>query len=134
MRKFATVVFVCCVGWTTGFSQALDFTAIRAEVDFSRTLQEWDGFGFNYVETAHTSDMKEFNQEYGGFSLLDEKEKREIIDLVFGEEGLKVGLIKMFLGSLHQTEAGGPFDHQYTTENMRYFVSEGLKTTRAERR
>ena len=131
MRKIWTIIVICCLGYYAGFSQALDFTAIRAEVNFSRTLQEWDGFGFNYVETAHSQDMKKFNQEYGGFSLLDEKEKREIIDMVFGENGLKVGLIKMFLGSLHQTEAGGPFDHKYTTENMRFFVSEGLKTTRA---
>ncbi|KPL22885.1 MAG: hypothetical protein AMS23_07290 [Bacteroides sp. SM1_62] len=113
------------------YSQALDFTAVKAEVDFSRTLQDWDGFGFNYVETAHSADMNTFRQEYGGFSLLGDKEKREIIDMVFGEDGLKVGLVKMFLGSLHQTEADGPFDHRYTTENMRFFVREGLKTTRA---
>jgi hypothetical protein len=131
MRKCWSIIVLCCLGFSAGFSQAIDFTAIRGEVDFSRTLQEWDGFGFNYVETAHTSDLKQFNQEYGGFSLLDDKEKREIIDMVFGEDGLKVGLIKMFLGSLHQAEAGGPFDHNYTTENMRFFVREGLKTTRA---
>lgn len=111
-------------------SQALDFTAVEAKVDFSKTLQDWDGFGFNYVETAHSSDMKKFNQEYGGFSLLDENEKQEIVKMVFGEGGLKVGLVKMFLGSLHQSEAGGPFDHSTTTENMRYFVREGLKLTR----
>ena len=40
-------------------AQALDFTAVLARGDFSRTLQEWDGFGFNYVETAHTADMSE---------------------------------------------------------------------------
>ncbi|MFO7933478.1 MAG: hypothetical protein R6U78_05285 [Bacteroidales bacterium] len=115
---------MCC-------SQALDFTAVSAEVNFSRVLRTWDGFGFNYVETAHTSDMEEFEQEYGGFSLLDEQEKQEIVRMVFGEDGLKVGLVKMFLGSLHQPEKGGPFNHRYTTENMRYFVREGLKTTRA---
>lgn len=130
MRKSITVFIFGSLFCLTGLSQALDFTAIRAEVDFSRTLQEWDGFGFNYVETAHTSDMVKFNQEYGGFSLLDDKEKQEIIEMVFGEDGLKVGLVKMFLGSLHQTEAGGPFNHKYTTENMRYFVREGLRTTR----
>lgn len=113
------------------FPQDLDFTAVRATVDFSRTLQDWDGFGFNYVETAHTPDMNTFRQEYGGFSLLDEREKQEIVHMVFGEDGLKVGLVKMFLGSLHQTEPGGPFNHGYTTENMRYFVREGLKLTRA---
>jgi hypothetical protein len=45
-----------------------------------------------------------------------------------------VGLVKMFLGSLHQHEPGGPFDHRYTTENMRYFVREGLRITRADGR
>jgi hypothetical protein len=131
-----TMKRLCIIFWVSqaivlaAFSQALDFTAVQANVDFSRTLQEWDGFGFNYVETAHTSDMKEFNQEYGGFSLLDENEKQEIIHMVFGEEGLKVGLVKMFLGSMHQSEAGGEFDHKYTTANMRYFVREGLNLTR----
>ena len=126
-----------CAGWSmalTGFSQALNFTAIQATVDFSHTLQEWDGFGFNYVETAHTFDLKNFKQEYGGFSLLDEQEKQEIIQMVFGEEGLKVGVLKMFLGSNHQKEAGGPFDHLSTTGNMRYFVREGLKLTRSQGR
>jgi len=80
MGKIWAIIVVSCLGYHAGFSQALDFTAIRAEVDFSRTLQEWDGFGFNYVETAHSADMEKFNQEYGGFSLLDDKEKREIID------------------------------------------------------
>ncbi|MFH0758608.1 MAG: hypothetical protein V2B15_15070 [Bacteroidota bacterium] len=130
MRKTGLVITLFLALSLAAYSQALDFTAVQAKVDFSRTLQEWDGFGFNYVETAHTSDMKEFNQEYGGFSLLDEQEKHEIIDMVFGEDGLKVGLVKMFLGSLHQLEAGGPFDHRYTTENMRYFVREGLEITR----
>jgi hypothetical protein len=116
------------------YSQALNFTAVQARVDFSSTLQDWDGFGFNYVETAHSSDMKEFRQEYGGFSLLDEEEKGEIISMVFGEDGLKVGLVKMFLGSLHQTEADGPYDHRYTTANMRYFVRKGLELTRSNGR
>jgi hypothetical protein len=41
---------------------------------------------YNYVETAHSSDMNEFKQEYGGFSLLDESEKQEIVKMVFGED------------------------------------------------
>ena len=134
MRKTLLFLIAGLAITITAQGQALDFTAVEATVDFSRTLQEWDGFGFNYVETAHSSDMKEFNQEYGGFSLLDAREKQEIVDLVFGEQGLKVGLVKMFLGSLHQTEAGGPFDHRYTTENMRYFVREGLNLTRGNGR
>jgi O-glycosyl hydrolase len=117
------------VGATLG--QARDFTAVAATVDFSRHVRPWDGFGFNYVETAHTGDYAAFPQEYGGFSLLDEAEQQEIIDLVFGEDGLKVGLVKMFFGPLHQEEPGGPFDHARVTANMRAFVAAGLQTTRA---
>ncbi|MGW8317035.1 MAG: hypothetical protein ACWGNV_15670 [Bacteroidales bacterium] len=130
MNKKMILVASCVLITIFGHAQALNFTAVSAEVDFSRTLQPWDGFGFNYVETAHTYDMESFRQEYGGFSLLDEGEKQEIIGMVFGEEGLKVGLVKMFLDPLHQLEPGGPFDHESTTENMRYFVREGLRLTR----
>jgi O-glycosyl hydrolase len=130
MKKILPPIILVLASILPGRSQSLDFTAVRACVDFSRTLQEWDGFGFNYVETAHTSDMEAFRQEYGGFSLLDEQEKQEIVNLVFGEDGLKVALVKMFLGSLHQKEAGGPYDHESTTANMRCFVREGLKLTR----
>ena len=69
MRKHLFLLYTGLSIGCSGFSQALDFTAVQATVNFSRTLQDWDGFGFNYVETAHSSDMKEFNQEYGGFSL-----------------------------------------------------------------
>jgi len=110
--------------------QALDFTAIRAEVHFDEIIRPWDGFGFNYVETAQTLNYKTDKQEYGGFSLLDETEKQEIINMIFGEDGLKVGLIKMFHDPWHQETPNSEFDHKSSTENMRYFVREGLKKTR----
>jgi hypothetical protein len=112
-------------------AQDLDFTATRAEVDFSRTLQAWDGFGFNYVETAQTMDYAQDPQEYGGFSLLTEDDRRRIVDLVFGDDGLRVGLLKMFHDPFHQTAPGGKYDHESTTQWLRYFAREGLKTTRA---
>ena len=130
-RKLVHTVLVSFLFPLILFGQVENFEAVRTEVDFDRKLREWDGFGFNYVETAQTMDYKKDPQEYGGFSLLNEKQKREIIDLVFGEDGLKVGLIKMFYDPWHQAEPGGKFDHQTTTENMRYFVREGLKKTRA---
>jgi O-glycosyl hydrolase len=111
--------------------QALDFTAVRAEVDFSRHVRPWDGFGVNYVEVAQAIDYSQDPQEYGGFSLLTEEKRRQIVDMVFGDEGLKPGLIKMFLDPHHQSEPGGEFDHETTTRWMRYFVREGLKRTRA---
>ncbi len=131
------------------FAQARDFTAVRAGVYFDQPLRDWDGFGFNYVESAHfvNSELgpertqqwwkevhpgeKTFTQEYGGFSLLDEKEKQEIVELVFGKDGLKPGIVKMFLDAKHQTEPGGAFDHETTTSHMREFVRAGLKITRA---
>lgn len=111
--------------------QALDFTAVRAEVNFAHKLQAWDGFGFNYVETCQTRDYAQDPQEYGGFSLLQENERQRIIDLVFGDDGLKVGLLKMFHDPFHQTDPGGRFDHETTTRWLRYFAREGLKKTRA---
>ncbi len=131
IKKLVLVCSVSAISILNSYGQDDDFTAVRAEVDFSHTLQDWDGFGFNYVETAHTYDYKKFAQEYGGFSLLNEKQKQEIIDLVFGAEGLKVGLVKMFLGGLHQQVANGPYDHESYTSNMRYFVKQGLQKTRA---
>jgi hypothetical protein len=71
-------------------AQALDFTTSRAEADFSKKLQAWDGFGFNYIETAQTMDYAKDPQEYGGFSLLKEEDRQKIVDLVFGEDGLRV--------------------------------------------
>jgi hypothetical protein len=104
--------------------------AIHAEVDFSCYLRDWDGFGFNYVETAQTTNYNEWAQDYGGFSLLTTNKKQEIIDLIFGEEGLKVGIVKMFLDPWHQVSPGSKFDHASTTSNMREFVRMGLKETR----
>ncbi|MBM3854078.1 MAG: hypothetical protein FJ399_13145 [Verrucomicrobia bacterium] len=112
-------------------AQALNFTAARAEVDFAKKLQPWDGFGFNYVETCQTRDYAADPQEYGGFSLLKEEERQKIVAMVFGDDGLRVGLLKMFYDPFHQTEPGGKFDHETTTKWLRYFAREGLKQTRA---
>ena len=131
MKKQLLLICAGIAIHVAGLTQAINFTAVQATVDFSCTLQDWDGFGFNYVETAQTMDYTADPQEYGGFSLLDENEKQEIVNLVFGEDGLKVGLVKMFHDPWHQATPGGAFDHKKTTGNMRYFVREGLKKTRA---
>ena len=132
-------LFSFIVATGIGFSncllaQTLDFTAIRTEVHFDEKIRTWDGFGFNYVETAQTMDYKTDRQEYGGFSLLNEKQKQEIIDMIFGEDGLKVGLVKMFHDPWHQETPNSAFNHEWSTENMRYFVREGLKKSRANGR
>ena len=87
----------------TIFAQYPVIKGADVHVKFDHKIREWDGFGFNYVETAQTPDYNEFPQEYGGFSLLYENEKSEIIDMIFGENGLKVGLIKMFYDPFHQS-------------------------------
>lgn len=107
---------------------------VPVTVKFDEKVRDWDGFGFNYVETAQTPDYNEYAQEYGGFSLLDEDEKAEIIEMVFGESGLKVGLVKMFYDPFHQTQPGGEYDHETTTKNMREFVRKGLAKTRENNR
>ena len=103
---------------------------IPAEVDFGKVYQTWDGFGFNYVETCQSRDYEAWPQEYGGFSLLDESEKAEIIEAVFGESGLQVEIVKMFLDPWHQEEPGGAFDHERTTSNMLEFVEAGVALSR----
>jgi O-glycosyl hydrolase len=116
--------------------------AAYAEVDFNRTLQPWDGFGVNYVETAQTKDYQKWQQDYGGFSLLSESQRQEILQMIFGEDGLKPGIIKMFLDPFHEgmTQKGNDnespfvlnqdgFDHETTTEWLRYFARNGHEIT-----
>lgn len=114
-----------------------------ARVDFTTKLRDWDGFGVNYVEAAQTRDYFAQPQDYGGFSTLSEAQRREIIELIFGPDGLKPGLVKMFLDPFHQPQPGpgyrydrdvidqATYDHTSSTQWMRYFVREGLSRTRA---
>ena len=104
---------------------------VNTMVDFANPTRDWDGFGVNYVELAQSPDYDEWPQEYGGFSLLSEEERQEILGMIFGEDGLQPGIVKMFFDPFQQEEPGGPFDHERTTKWMRYFVGEGLKKTRA---
>lgn len=113
------------------FGQVQGFTAVQGEVDFSKKIRGWDGFGFNYVETAQAIYYPTDPQEYGGFSLLKEAERQQILQMVFGEDGLKVGLLKMFHDPHHQKAPNGPFDHETSTQWLRYFAREGLSITRA---
>lgn len=106
-----------------------DFTSVRCEVDFSEKFRPWDGFGVNYVEVAQTTDYSEDPQEYGGLSILSEQERTRILDMIFGDDGLKPGIVKMFLDPWHQEKPDGPFDHETTTQWMRAFVRGGLERT-----
>lgn len=106
------------------------FKGCPAIVDFSAVLRDWDGFGFNYVETAQTISYDLDAKDYGGFSIMTNKEREEIIGLVFGEDGLMPGLVKMFLDPFHQNGPGEKYDHGKSTSNMRMFVKMGLEKTR----
>ena len=136
MKKYLLLATLPLLLGTYSFGQALDFHAVRATIDFSDTLRSWDGFGFNYVETFNDYHYSEGEgaQDYGGFNILSEKDKKEIIDLTFGENGLKVALVKMFLGPNHQQEPHGAFDHEWSTKSMRYFVSEGVRLAKNQGR
>ena len=113
-----------------GFAQYPLIDYVQAEVDFSKKLRNWDGFGFNYVETCQTFDYNADPQDYGEFSILSQPDRDKVIDMVFGEDGLKVGLVKMFCDPFHQEKPGGVFDHERTTQNMRMFVREGYRKTK----
>ncbi len=124
MKKMFSVLVALLIG-NTLIAQVNDFTAIKAEVDFTFKLHNWDGFGINYVETAQTFNYEKNPQDYGGFDVLAKTDRDQIIDLVFGKEGLRPNIIKMFQDPLHQKEEGGAFDHETTTGSMRYFARNG---------
>lgn len=127
-----TVLCICfsLLANTTSYGQYEDLSTVKAKIDFSNQLREWDGFGVNYVQTAHTRDYQDFPQEYGGFSILNKNQKNEIIEMIFGADGLKPGIVKMFLDPLHQKEHGGVYDHETTTQYMQEFFKLGLAKTR----
>ncbi len=124
-----------CCSWFVNVASSATVT-----IRFDRTQQVWDGFGVNYVETSQTRDYDEWPQDYGGMSTLSEEERQEIIELIFGDDGLRPGIVKMFIDPFHEGETkadndnSDPYDinldgytHERTTKNMRYFVREGLK-------
>jgi len=112
------------------------------KIDFSKKLRGWDGFGVNYVETSQTPDYTSWAQDYGGFSILKEEDRQTILDMIFGDDGLRPNLIKMFLDPFHQEEGNinspdldsidlSKYNHTWTNKWMIYFAKEGLKRTMA---
>jgi len=115
------------------FSQKSD---ANLEILFDQTLWDWDGFGVNYVETRHTRDYSVFPQDYGGFKYLSEQDRQKVMDMIFGPEGLKPGIIKAFSDPFHEpvNDNNNPyvmdmdkFDHTTTTQWMLYFCREAEK-------
>lgn len=109
-------------------------------IHFDRPIRDWHGFGVNYVETAQTRDYSLYQQDFSGFSFASSASRQQVMELIFGEDGLRPGLTKLFLDPFHEgtTKDGNDnddplkidldgFDHQTTTEWIRYFNREGLK-------
>ena len=144
MRFFSspkTALFLAALCISSPLSAANE---LEISVHFDKHIRAWDGFGVNYVEVAQTRDYKKQPQEYGGFSTLSESKRAEILDLLFGPDGLKPGLLKMFFDPFHEglTTEGNDnadpykldqsrFDHKTTTKWMRYFAQEGMKRQKA---
>jgi hypothetical protein len=128
-------VLTCCSPPVTASLQATEVI-----VAFDRHVRDWDGFGAHYVEVRHTRDYDEWPQDYGGFKYLTEQEKQEVMDLLFGDDGLRINVLKMFLDPYHEPTPDNDdhnvinmagFQHARTTENMRYFARQALHRTRA---
>ena len=115
---------------------------MKVSIHFDHPLREWDGFGFNYVETAQTQDYAADPQDYGGFSILSLADRQRVLEMVFGEDGLQPGVIKLFHDPWHQARPDAPgdqalqvdparFDHATSTRWLRYFARQGLSLSRA---
>lgn len=108
---------------------------LRARVDFSARLQPWDGFGLNYVQTCHTPDLAADPQDYGGFDTLSDESVEAILDLLWGPDGPRPGLIKLFLDPHHADEpapgAAPVYHHRRSTGSMLRFVRGALVRTQA---
>jgi O-glycosyl hydrolase len=108
-------------------------------IRFDRQIRPWDGFGVNYVEAAQTRDYSLYPQDYSGFSFASPDSRDLVMDMIFGKEGLRPGLTKLFLDPFHEgmTKEGNDnddpmkiqlerYDHQSSTKWIRYFNREGL--------
>jgi hypothetical protein len=109
-----------------------------AQIKFDKPMQRWDGFGATYVQAAHTYDYRANPQDYGGFDTFTEEQRREVVRLIFGDDGWMPGVLKVFLDPLHQLQQNlnpddratihqSNYDHETSTESVRFFIREGLK-------
>ena len=75
-------------------------------------------------------------EDYGSFSRLPESVKNEVLDLIFGEDGLDVGLVKMFLSPYLLLDPSSPgvlvlddYRFKECLPETINFAREGLKRT-----
>eukprot|EP01084_Bolivina_argentea_P269319 457682_1 len=122
----------------------LTFGNISINFNSPNNIRNWDGFGVNYVETTQTRNYTNWSQDYGGFSILTENDKQTIINLTFGVDGLRPGLVKMWVSPFHEgwtiddNDNNDPFkinmsgfDHETTTKNMLYCIKSGYNLTKS---
>ncbi len=116
----------------------------RARIDFAKPIRKWDGFGLNYVEACQSRDYDAEPQDYGGFDILGEDDRRRVIEASFGPDGIRPGVVKMFLDPYHQPVEPprdrlddpvidpAAYDHVRTTGSMRRFVRDGYALLREQ--
>lgn len=114
----------------------------RVYVDFTKKIRPWDGFGLQYLETFDTPDVIRKPQDYGGFGLLSSDNKNRVIQLLFGDDGPKPAIVRIFLDPFHLSTVQDTkitedtlvdrtgFDHESSTIHTREFLSSALSAVR----
>lgn len=137
--SIASLLLLCYSFMGKTDNEQSEKTNVTATVDFTATLQDWDGFGVHYVQGHHSRNPILHPEDYGGLSKLSPEQREEVIQLVFGSDGLKPGIVKAWSDPFHEplNDNDDPytinmdgFDHQSTTREIRYFCRRGLAVTR----
>ena len=105
------------------------FEAVPDEIihiRFDRPLGEWQGFGVNYVESAQTRDYSLYQQDYSVVSFASEESRQQVMEMIFGKDGLRPGLTKLFPDPFHEGLSKDENDNK-DPMRIRYFNREGLK-------
>lgn len=84
---------------------------LRAHVDFSKKLRDWDGFGICLIDKA-TSDPLEY------FTLDNTHQK--ILETFFGNDGLRMGIVKLFIDPFHLDYCQHDGEEDFITDFSQY--------------
>ena len=143
-----TLCLLLSIGSSNLYAQRYPNTGIKVNVIpdeiihiyFDQPLRPWHGFGVHYVEAVQTRDYSLFPQDFSGFSMATQQTREKVMQMIFGEDGLRPGLTKMFLDPFHEGTTKNEndnedpllidldgYDHETTTRWMRYFNQEGLR-------
>ncbi len=77
---------------------------IRAYVDFSKTIREWDGFGISFLNSLCIKPDPVPSLFKSENNLIDENSFKKIAELIFGLDGLKISIIKTFISLSKQKQ------------------------------